>query len=132
MALTNSFLLEISGPGVPDDYGEVTAAANASWVGAARGYLQEINRTITTGGSGSQQHTDLTPVRVTVFTVRRTEGAPAIEAVGDDARGSTVVIRDHRVTPPVDRRFRVTAMENRCIGSYADSVRLELDDEQAA
>lgn len=131
-SLTNSVLLEIALPGAPDDYGEVTTAGNPAWEGVARGYLQQINRSMITGGSGSQQRTDMTLVQVMVFTILRTEGAPALAAAGDDVSGSTVLIRDHRVTPAVDRRFRVTAVENRFVGSYADNVRLELDDEQAA
>lgn len=131
-ALHNSLLIEIAAAGAVDGYGDSTGDGTALWEGSARGYLREVDKAELTGGAGQESRSDATLTRVLVFSLLRSEAAPVLEAAGDDATGTTVVISDGRTTPAVDRRFRVVAIENSVAGSRVDSVRLELADERAA
>lgn len=127
--LANAYLTKITAAGAPDRYGD-PAAGSDLWTGRAAGYLKRVHRTALSPGlqiagtSTSQQ----TMVKVDVFTILNTAGAPILEAAGPDWEATTVTIEDRRTATPVTRTFRVTAMENRAAGTIVDSVRLELEE----
>lgn len=127
--LTNAVLTKITGPGVPDRSGD-PGAGTVLWTGRAAGYLKRIHRTalgpgLQVAGSASSQQVR---VKVDVFTILNTTGAPILEAAGADWEATTVTIEDCRTRTPVTRVFRVVAMENRAAGLIVDSVRLELEE----
>lgn len=122
--LANAVLTQITSAGSPDAYGDPTAGT-VLWTGRAPGYLKR-QRGTRLGANGQQ-----VDARADTFTILNTAGAAILEAAGADWEATTVTIEDQRTSPPVTRTFTVRAMENRAAGTIVDSVRLELDHEQA-
>lgn len=119
-AFSNADLLQISGPGAPDRNGDPGSGA-VLWSGEAPGHLARVNSTEIVAGAQ-------TPVRLDVFHIPVSAGAPVLEAAGPDWTATTVTLRDRRTpTSPVTLTFRVDRMEHRAQGTILDHVRLELE-----
>lgn len=119
----NALLLEVAGPGTPDEYGDVATGGAATWTGRVPAHLiRERSRQVSGGAVVS--------VERDVLVVLGSHGAPVGAVPGDQAQATTVLVEDRRTQTPVTRRFRVIAAENRAAGTPADSLRLELADER--
>lgn len=116
----NATLLELSGPGGLDWYGDATAEGSELWQGELEAQLQSQHRNVITGGAN-------TPVENDVLIVRKPPPVLAKATAGDQGTGQTVLVRDERTTEPVTMRFRITAVEHRGKGE-AESVRYQLAD----
>lgn len=121
MPFENAVLTKITAPGTVDRYGDPTTAGGALWTGRAAGYLKRIRRTVLSSG---QQ----VAVKLDVFTILDSAGAPALQVAGPDWEASTVIIEDHRTATPAIKTFRVVQMEHRQAGLDVDSVRIELEE----
>lgn len=134
--LANAVLLEIREPGAPLDNGDPNPEGGSLlWSGRAAGYLKRVRRSQTVRGDVSGTGTGVSlqiPVRLDIFTILDSAGAPVIATAGADWEASTVLIEDQRTATPVLRRFTVASMEHRQAGTIADSVRLELEAARAA
>lgn len=122
--MTNAELVKITGPAGVDRYGDNTGTGATLWSGRAAGYLKRQRVTVVSGGVEVKVERD-------VFTLLHSAGVPVVEVAGPDHEATTVQIEDRRTPTVVVRTFTVVAMENRAVGSIADSVRLELDEETA-
>lgn len=122
--LANATLLEIRAAGDLDEYGKPDADGAVLWSGTARGYLKRARRQRELGAASGDQRADrgLTDT----FTILGTALAGALEQAGPAWEATTVLIEDQRSGTAVTRRFTVQGMENRAVGSIADSVKLEL------
>lgn len=129
---TNAFLLDISAAGTIDDYGDAAAAGSPAWTGRVPCYITRRRKTSSAlrtqrGGGG-----EMTLEEHDTLVVKRIAGAPVIEAPGDQATGTTVLIEDRRdPRNVVSRRFRVIDVDNRASGTPADGLRLTLTDGRA-
>jgi len=118
--VANARLTEISGPGTTDRYGEQSAEGAAVWAGSVQGYLQR-------GRSMEARNGVQESIERDTFVILDAQAAPTESAIvtGGPAEASVVTIEDRRVTPSVELRFRVHALEHEAFG-LLDHVRLEL------
>jgi hypothetical protein len=126
----NAVLLEITGPGPADAYGDAGTGA-AVWVGRLAGHLEETNRQVVSrgsqsldGGAGGQT----TKVETTVLHVIGGRVLPEIQP-GEASAAATVLLEDRRPLQPRARRFQVIGVERYAMGARVDSIRLELGSE---
>lgn len=134
MGISNAVVTALSGPGVPDRSGDVTAAGPDAWMGRCPAYLSRVRSRVVTkdqapGSDG--QRVQLATVYEDTLVIQRPP-SPLLAAVpGDDSGGWTVVVEDRRSPTVVTKRFRVVLVDHRAMGGPADSLKLGLDDEQA-
>ena len=121
---SNAVILALNAAGTPDGYGDVPAEGVVSWEGRQDAYLKRVRRRLVSGGQLVDDYRDMLIVQTPAVSL--TQAVP-----GDDVAGSTVLVEDLRNPTAVLRRFRVVAVDHRAVGSPVDSLRLELDDEQA-
>lgn len=121
--LDNAVLLAIYEPGTPDDHGDITDPGTEAWSGTTQGYLQRVRYEQDDAGASTRTE-EIT------LTLRNPSGLPfaAIEP-GEAARGYTVLVEDGRVTPATERRYLVKSVDYRAVGCIADSMRLNLSEE---
>lgn len=115
----NATLTLVRAPGAPDEYGD-PAEGVVVWMGSAPGYLKRKR-----GTRPSSAGTRVDDA-VDVFWLLGADGGTIAEATGV-TEGHQVTIVDRRQATPVERTFRLTAVENRAAGTIADSQRWELD-----
>lgn len=120
----NAVLVKIEAPGEVDENGDHSTDGVVLWAGRAAGYLKRSDHTVVQAGQSIRLDTDL-------FYLRDVQGVPVVETPGASWKGSLVTIDDLRTGSAYRSKFRVYAMEHRAAGLPVDSLRLELDNEQA-
>jgi hypothetical protein len=122
-AAANAVLLDVRGPGVMDDSGEVTdEGADIIWAGELECVLSRRHETVVEADMN-------TPVEVDVLKVRKPPEAVATARPGDQGTGYTVLVEDRRTDTPKRSRFRIFAAEHKGKGE-ARVARFELVDER--
>ena len=117
--LSNATLTRIETPGPLQGNGDPGSLVSA-WTGSAQGFLQRQDEDILSGTA------EVTVPRTT-FRLFDRAGAPvALLRSGADWTAATVVIQDHRLTPPMVRRWSVEAIEHEQDNTL-DSVLLTLN-----
>lgn len=132
--LSNAVVTQLAPPGTPDRTGDVTTPGTAAWVGRCPAYLRRVRTRVLASrgdvGDGSQR-AQLTTVFRDMLVVQSPPQQLLAAVPGDDTGGWTILVEDRRPITPGTRRFRVVTVDHRAAGTRVDSLRLELDDEQA-
>jgi hypothetical protein len=131
----NCTVLELRGPGAKDGYGQVADGATGAliWSGRAPATMRTVRRSkkeeAQSGGSASGERT--TRIEVDQLIIRRLAGV-SIDSivVGEQAKGTTVLVEDRRTGTTVTKRRRVVGVDNRAAGTNVDAIRLDLADER--
>lgn len=123
--LSNAMILSVAPPGTPGPGGDVTTPGADAWRGRVPAMLTRRRTRMVSGGQQVSVFRDMLAVQ--------RPPQPLLSVVpGDDTAGWTVLVEDRRAVVPVTRRFRLALVDHRAAGLSVDSLRLELDDEQAA
>lgn len=131
----NCVVLELRGPGTEDGYGQVADEATGPliWSGRAPATIRTVRRQQKTQSNTSQAASGerTTRVEADMLVIRRLAGVPFDQlAVGEQAKGTTVLVEDRRTGTTQTTRRRVVALDNRAGGLAVDAIRLELADER--